>query len=290
MKLSFLILFFFGPLMAFTPQNGDTLNQKDAEGKKQGYWCVYGKDKPQMEYPSKAKVECGYYKDNRKHGFWEQFYANGQKQAEVNYNNNRPDGAYTLYYENGQIKEKGTWKSGRMIGDYTRYYASGQIQQEKYFNDLGKTEGQQKFYYENGQMELSYIAKSGKEEGLMQRFYPDGSLKETKEFQDGNMVEGSQKSFAAKTPVVENKSKIKKADVPLEGEVNMDKPLLNGYNITYNHNKQILQEGMFKNGKLVDGKFYKYKKNGRILRIEVYKDGAYVGNAPITEKQDVLTQ
>ena len=51
-----------------------------------------------------------------------------------------------------------------------------------------------------------------------------------------------------------------------------------GYHKTYNENKDIYMDGEFKNGKLWTGKHYIYDENGLLERIEVYKDGKYVGN------------
>lgn len=287
----FLTLLFF-PLMANVPENGDTLNQKDDQGRKQGYWCFYGKDKPQLAYPKKAKVECGFYKDNKKNGTWVKYYENGKPQAELNFASNRPDGPYTLYHANGNVKEQGVWSKGRMTGVYKRFYESGQIKQEKQFNDFGVTNGIQKYYFENGNVEMSFVAKNGKEDGVLQRFNEDGTLKSEVSFTDGAEIEGSFKLFDDKKSV-SAKEKVKVQAKPeemvaIEGETNLDKALLNGFNITYNKAKQVLQEGVFKNGKLYDGKYYRYHENGRISRIDVFKDGVLVGTAPIEERKDVL--
>ena len=51
-----------------------------------------------------------------------------------------------------------------------------------------------------------------------------------------------------------------------------------GYHKTYNENKDIYMDGEFKNSKLWTGKHYIYDENGLLERIEVYKDGKYVGN------------
>ena len=47
---------------------------------------------------------------------------------------------------------------------------------------------------------------------------------------------------------------------------------------TYNENKDIYMDGEFKDAKLWTGKHYIYDENGLLERIEVYKDGKYVGN------------
>ena len=56
----------------------DTINQIDEEGKKQGLWIYYGKDRPESGYPKEGKVEEGTYKDDRKDGMWARYYNDGK--------------------------------------------------------------------------------------------------------------------------------------------------------------------------------------------------------------------
>lgn len=50
---------------------------------------------------------------------------------------------------------------------------------------------------------------------------------------------------------------------------------LNGYNKVYNFDGEIWQDGIFKNGKLWDGKVYVYDCDGIFLKVKVYKEGVY---------------
>ena len=52
-------------------------------------------------------------------------------------------------------------------------------------------------------------------------------------------------------------------------------------NKLYNVNKQISEDGEFKEGKLLNGKKYIYDKNGLLEKIGIYKEGKYVGDAEI---------
>ena len=48
-----------------------------------------------------------------------------------------------------------------------------------------------------------------------------------------------------------------------------------GYNKVYNENDEIWMDGIFKNGQLLDGKVYRYDKDGILQRVLVYKNGKY---------------
>ena len=49
----------------------------------------------------------------------------------------------------------------------------------------------------------------------------------------------------------------------------------NGYNKIYNNDHQLWQEGVFKDGKLYDGKIYLYDLNKSLTSIKTYKEGAF---------------
>ncbi|MFT7615162.1 MAG: antitoxin component YwqK of YwqJK toxin-antitoxin module, partial [Parvicellaceae bacterium] len=60
-------------------------------------------------------------------------------------------------------------------------------------------------------------------------------------------------------------------------------PVLNtdfcdGYRKLYNDNKEIWQDGIFKDCRLKDGKFYVYNSDGILEKIEIYKNFKFVGN------------
>jgi hypothetical protein len=58
----------------------------------------------------------------------------------------------------------------------------------------------------------------------------------------------------------------------------------NGFNTLYDKQLRLSQTGEFKDGHLWNGKVYKYGSSGVLVRIEVYIDGRYVGNAQLTDE------
>jgi len=265
----------------------DTINLIDALGKKQGKWILRGRHKPGSCFATDQKAEEGKYADNRKVGKWFEYYCNGNMKNQLTFQNGRPDGYAIMYHENGKISEEGNWKNNRWTGPYKLYYENGQPQHEFNFNASGKREGPVKYFYENGQLAIEGNFVNGKEAGIIKEYHENGDIKAEKTFNDGNVDIASIKEYEPKKPIVKTVEKIEGPKVVLKADekpngANTKGPLvLNGQNITYNKNKQITKDGVFKDNRLMDGKSYIYDENGILQRISVYKNGLYVGDAPI---------
>lgn len=270
------------------PNNKDTFNLIDALGKKQGKWIIRGKHKPGTCYAPDQKIEEGKYADNKKTGKWFEYFCNGNMKNQLTFQNGRPDGYAIMYHENGKISEEGNWKNNRWTGPYKLYYENGQPQHEFVFNASGKREGPVKYFYENGQLAIEGNFVNGKEAGVIKEYHENGDIKAEKTFNDGAVDVASIKEYAPKKPIVKIKEQ------PLENAPKLtavkpdEKPNgavargpLNGQHTTYNRNKQIAKDGFFKDNMLLDGKDYIYDENGILVRIAKYKNGMYIGDAPI---------
>lgn len=267
----------------------DTINLIDALGKKQGQWILKGKHKPGSCYAEDQVAEKGKYSDNRKVGKWLEFYCNGNMKNQLTFQNGRTDGYAIMYHENGKVSEEGIWKNNRWTGPYKLYYENGQPQHEFNFNASGKREGPVKYFYENGQLAIEGSFVNGKEAGVIKEYHENGELKAEKTYNDGNVDVASIKEYQPKKPIVKIKDSpidnapkiVLKPDEKPNGVTSKGPMVLNGQNITYNKNKQITKDGVFDNNRLMDGKAYIYDENGILQRIAKYKNGIYVGDAPI---------
>lgn len=86
---------------------GDTLNQIDAAGKRQGYWKISAADKKVSGFPTPGStVEEGRYVNSMKTGIWIEYYPTGKKKSELTFVNNRPNGPAKMYHENGNLSER----------------------------------------------------------------------------------------------------------------------------------------------------------------------------------------
>lgn len=278
------------PLLSF---GGDTLNQVDDAGLRQGYWIIYNSIKKLPNYPPEARVEEGRYLNSRRNGIWKTYYPNGVLKSEVTYQNNRPNGYAKIFFENGKLMEEGEWKNNRWVGTFKAYYENGQTLYDFNYNNDGKRQGEQKYYYENGQLMMKGNMTEGKETGTWVGYYENGDKREEKAFTNGTLDTANTKLYMAKfslpykedfvsatakedAVVVSSKTeKTNEALKPFDG---------NGYAKLFNLNKQVSKDGLFKNYRLIDGKDYIYDEKGVLVRIAVYKDGKYAGDAPIEGK------
>ncbi len=240
------ILFF---VIGWANAQSDTLNRTDTNGKKQGYWIIYGKDKPGSGYADTSIVEEGNYIDHRKNGTWKKYHLNGKLKLEGVYKNNRPWGSYKKYYEIGVLQERATWKQNKYVDSFFRYYENKQLQQQKFFNENGKQEGWSIYYLENGEIEYKGYFINGIE-------IPDSTHRRKKD--------------PIVNPVIKRDPK---PVVPIIKGV--------GYQKKYNANQELEYDGEFKDGELWNGKHYIYDKDGILLKIEIYKNGKYVGDGQL---------
>lgn len=282
-----------------SPYNGkDTINYVDALGKKQRKWIVFGRTKPNTCYTPDGKVEEGNYSDNKKIGKWTEYFCNGNMKSRIEYQNGRPDGYAIMYHENGKISEEGTWKNNRWVGPYKLYYENGNVQHEFNFNQNGKREGEQTYRYETGEVMIKGNWIGGKENGTVTEYYADGSIKKTVNYNNGETDVASIKEFdpPKDKPVIAQKEKeikgapkkedmvVKKTEEVDPGKKQTGPIILNGYHTTY-INKMISKQGVFADNTLMDGKAYFYDSNGLLKRIAVYKEGRYVGDAPMEDNK-----
>lgn len=282
-------------LVAISATAGDVseLNQVDDKGLRQGYWIIKGYMSEEMDFSANATVEEGNYINNFKEGLWKKYYPDGTIHSEITYVNDRPYGPYTIYYDNGQVEEKSTWHRNKNVGEFKRFHENGEPQQEFFFADSGKRNGVQRYFHENGQLALEVNIVNGKEEGAMRRYYENGKLKEVKTLNNGAVKKGSTRTFGGnaprekKTTTPEQEEEVIVSASPEEDEHTNEAHKFepNGHNILYNALQQVTQVGDFKNGRLWNGKWYRYNQDGILVRIEIYKNGKYIGTGVIDEEE-----
>lgn len=266
------------------PNTKDTINFIDELGKKQGKWVLFGKNKPNTCFAPTQKAEEGAYKENRKTGLWMEYFCNGNPKNKVTFVNGRPDGYAIIFHENGKIEEEGQWKNNRWVGNFKQYYENGQVQHDFKYNASGKREGVQTYKYENGQVAVQGNFVDGKETGTIKEFHENGQLKAEKNYDNGQVDVATIKTYESKDPIVKKvdvpdnapKIAIKADEKPASGPL-----VLNGKQILYNKSKQVTKDGVFKDNRFMDGKAYIYNDNGILTQVAVYKNGIYVGDAPI---------
>jgi antitoxin component YwqK of YwqJK toxin-antitoxin module len=274
---------------------GDTLpndvNKVDEMGRKTGYWIIDGSMKPTKGYGPRSVIEEGAFVSNKRQGLWKRYYPDGTLKSEITYKNNIPSGPYTTYYSSGVKEEEGNWKMNRNTGEFHRYHPNGIKSQEFVFDQNGIRNGVQKYFHDNGEPELVVEIVDGREEGTMSRYHRNGELKETKDFQGGNLLAGTVKTYdkvstlTKEAPPAAEVQKVKESpEVSFaEHKPNVELFKRTGRNTLYNKDRLISQVGFFKEGRLWNGKWYRYDSNGLLESIEVYREGVLIGYAPLPE-------
>lgn len=275
------------PVFAFESD----INRTDAQGQRQGYWIIKGSMLSDATYKPEEKVEEGNYKNNRKDGLWKKYWPGGKLRNEINYVMGKPTGEYKLFYENGKLEEHGFWVNSKNTGDFKRFYQNGNPQQVFTFSDNGKRNGLQKYYHENGKLALEVNIVNGNESGVSKRYNQEGVLIEEKVFENGTVrqvnvvkakeIQQSKNAAPASDPY---DKKIGKSSEVVQDKTNKAQAFKpNGYNTLYDKNGNVTQSGEFNEGRLYDGKWYRYNSNGLLIRVEIYKGGKYIGTGVVSE-------
>lgn len=279
----------------------DAVNKIDENNMKQGHWVFTNKMKNLPNYSENQVVEEGDFQDDKKTGKWYFYYANDKVKHILTYTNNRPDGYAVFYYSNGNKREEGTWKNNKWIGDYKYYYKNGNLRNEWKYNDNGQRTGVQKYYYETGQLMIEGEWVNGKEAGLILEYHEDGSVKSERLYMNGQINAEATKTYkpqqkagkvtiktvARAEPITETEETIAVAPMAVKKTIDRKTAPWNGTGDRQFFNKkgQVIREGYFENGYLMNGSVYMYTADGKKFRTTQYKDGRVVNEINHQEKK-----
>lgn len=266
----------------------DTLNRVDATGKKQGYWRITANPTKYPGYKTGQLIEEGAYANNRRMGVWKRYWPNGKVKSEIRYKMGQPRGEYKTYYPNGKVEENGSWDLDRNVGAYKRYHTNGKLAQEFVFNPYGIRDGKQKYFHENGQLAVEVEINQGKEDGTLKRYYANGDLHQVAEFNGGVINSANSRYLKPVKRVEASKTATDAKPAPVVSATEKTNEAIrfktNGYNTLYDKELRISQSGEFRNGRLFNGKRYRYDQKGELAKIEIYVEGRYAGLGVISDE------
>lgn len=184
------ITFCFFSLTSFA-QN-DSINKKDATGKKQGHWIKRDDNKKKIydgHFINDIPVgKFTYYYDtgipwsetvfsqNGKAAHTKMFDAGGKLMGEGKYANQKKDSLWKFYGgEEGKLLSDEMYSNGEKNGSSRVYYENGQVSEEKNWKN-GVLDGQCKKYFENGQIKYSGQYVNNKLEGKAVYYHPTGKV------------------------------------------------------------------------------------------------------------------
>lgn len=203
--------------------------------------------------------------DGRKQGYWiitgsmkaTPGFKADQKIEEGKYVDDKKNGEWISYYLNGKIKSKIEFKNNRANGVYSTYYESGCIEEEGIWINNRNVGLYKRYTTRNdscGILVIDKIIDKHEEKKYVRIVKPE-------------ITNNSEIIYNSKDTI----RKLPKSDLTIK----------DGYNKIFDDQKRISMDGIFKHGTLQTGKHYVYDKNGLLLRIVVYKEGKYVGDAEI---------
>lgn len=189
-------------LLLFTgAASGQVKNQRDASGRKQGYWEAVDR--------SGKLVYTGYFKDDKPVGEMKRyhpaggvrvimvydnksekararfFWQNGELAAEGNYINTKKDSVWLYYsYYSKTVSYRITYTSGLRNGVSHGFYPNGQIAEEIHWNN-DKKNGVWQQFFNNGRLKLSSSYENDQLEGPFTAYYPDGKKESEGVYRNG---------------------------------------------------------------------------------------------------------
>jgi antitoxin component YwqK of YwqJK toxin-antitoxin module len=97
-------------------------------------------------------------------GTWKSFFANGEKQWQVDFEAGRPNGTFRSWYETGQEQTKTEYKNGPLEGKYKWWWPNGKLAVEGHYK-AGQKSGCWETYNEKGEHSSKGAYVSGKQVG-----------------------------------------------------------------------------------------------------------------------------
>ncbi|PLX18283.1 MAG: hypothetical protein C0599_12400 [Salinivirgaceae bacterium] len=246
---------------------GDTINQVDAQLRKQGQWIYFyddNREQPKMK---------GQFVNNKREGVWIKYYENGNRKNEVTYENGKPKGLVRFYYENGNVQEEGNWQVEYWVGEYRYYHENGILSYEFLFDQNGKRTGEQNYYYETGDLMVTGEWSQGKEAGVVTEYYQDGTVKFERNYVDGEIQDGGTQKYEQGEKAGGKEVKLKSKKVLYTGDYTKTSP-----------NGLLLQKGYFKDGELVNGEWHFYDIHGKRFMTKILKDKKVIETIHLEDK------
>lgn len=186
MRLLICIVFIFLGFSGLTQ-----VNQKDANGLKQGVW--------KKAYPNSGVYQyVGQFKDDKPYGKFVYYYETGEVQAVIEFSSNGTIGYSKMYHESGYLMARGKYINQLKDSTWVYFDDRGIISyQEDYKN--GKLNGNHIIYYEpqNGQYLIAkwYTYKDGKKHGEFKCYHPNTQL-ECEGTYDNDRLHGTIKYYS----------------------------------------------------------------------------------------------
>jgi antitoxin component YwqK of YwqJK toxin-antitoxin module len=172
-----------GICLAVSFSFGQAINQKDAQGKKQGQWV--------KKYPNTSVVMYqGTFKNDKPVGTFTYNYKSNKVKAIVKHDEKSARSEAFYYYENGKVMSHGIYRNMKKDSIWVSFNENGRVtMKETYKNDL--LHGEKQLYYipddpENrSEVVISvYNYANGHPDGKFIEYYPNKVVRKTGQFKN----------------------------------------------------------------------------------------------------------
>ncbi|HCQ29640.1 MAG TPA: hypothetical protein DIU39_05090 [Flavobacteriales bacterium] len=155
----------------------DTINQLDAQGRKQGKWVKYHEN-GQPRY-------VGQFKDNKPVGEFFYYDEEGNLTTYMVFDGNVARA--TMYFPDGKIMAKGKYVNQQKDSLWLYYDAYDSFVVSDEFYENGKKQGTEHFYYPDGKLLETRVYENGVENGPWIQYYDNGKKKMEATFENGSL-------------------------------------------------------------------------------------------------------
>jgi len=165
---------------------GQTQNQRDASGRKQGYWEATD---------SKGRlVYAGYFEDDKPVGEMKRYYPTGEVRVILNYDRQTPKVRARFFRQNGEPAAQGNYTGTQRDSVWLYYSNITQTVSHRVEYDAGKHHGKEQSFYPDGNLAEEILWKDGLKNGVWTQYFSNGQQKTAAAYLN-DKLEGAYKVF-----------------------------------------------------------------------------------------------
>jgi len=256
----------------------DAQINQSVNGRKEGYWEVYGYMNPAKGYSDSCLIEKGIFHEGRKHGVWFKYFRTKCNSLRLvgTYEYGRPNGEYAKYFENGIVKEEGNYSGMRLKDEFKVYYDNGQLQQHVIFDEQGKEDSLKTYFHKDGSLHAIFDSKQSEDFIVLCRFGITNDSCDTK-----YVMKNAQNSKLTPCNSIVTTHCGHKAILKDSTDIRHLYRDRMGWSHTYNDCEEIEFEGVMNAGQPWTGKKYIYDDDCILEKIEIWEDGKFRTNGAL---------
>jgi len=163
-----------------------TMNQRDAAGRKQGYWeAVDSKG---------ALVYTAYFKDDKPVGEMKRYHPTGGVRVITYHDRESTKTRARFFWQNGELAARGNYIDNQRDSVWLYYSFNAKSVSRRVEYDAGKQNGKEQSFYPDGSLAEEIIWENGLKNGHWKQYFNSGQLKSITTYVN-NKLEGSFTAF-----------------------------------------------------------------------------------------------